>query len=120
MTTCYYQIRLSDGVELRTRPTVTATTATTAYGRVAGRAGSITAADILVGDRYLLTAVSMCAACEQVGNRGYADASAHRILPDLSALTLDSRLRPIVAGDWNLAEGFFVWAAAIGLIDVDA
>jgi exonuclease III len=37
---------------------------------------------------------------------GYADASAHRILSDLSALLYDPKQRIIVAGDWNILRGY--------------
>ena len=55
---------------------MTLETATSVDDRVVSRAGSIAAADITVGGQYVFTAVSIYAAWEKVGDRGYADGSA--------------------------------------------
>ncbi len=68
--------------------------------------GSMTAADVYVEDRFMLTAVSVYAPWEMAAGRGYADASAHRILSDLSALVAFRQHRLVVAGDWNILRGY--------------
>lgn len=69
------------------------------------RDGSIAAADVVIDGHKICTAVSVYAAWEMAANRGYADASAHRILSDLSMLLGPRNHRLIVAGDWNLLRG---------------
>jgi hypothetical protein len=99
--------RLSDRVELRPRTTLTLEAATSADDWVVSRAGSISAADVVIDGDVVFTAVSVYAAWESGTGRGYADGTAHRILSDLSALT--GRRPPhrlIVAGDWNLLRGY--------------
>ncbi len=98
-------LKLSDRVELRRRPTMTLATADTGHV-VVSRSGSIAIADVVVDSAVKFTVVSVYAAWEMVGRRGYADGSAHRILSDLSALAGDRRQRLIVAGDWNLLRGY--------------
>ena len=100
--------RLSDQVELRPRATLTLETATSANDWVVSRAGSIAAADVIVDGVSAFTAVSVYAAWETAARgRDYADAAAHRILSDLSALLGPRRAhRVIVAGDWNILHGY--------------
>jgi hypothetical protein len=68
--------------------------------------GSMTAADVYVEDRFVLTAVSVYAPWEIAAGRGYADASTHRMLSDLSALVAFPQHRLVVAGDWNILRGY--------------
>ncbi len=69
--------------------------------------GTITAADVMIDGQIVLTVASVYAVWEgSPAVRGYADASAHRILSDLSALMGSSRHRLIVAGDWNILRGY--------------
>ena len=69
--------------------------------------GSVTAADVHIDDRSTSPAVSIYAPWEMAANRrGYADASAHRILSDLSALVGSADHRLVVAGDWNILRGY--------------
>jgi hypothetical protein len=100
---------LSDRVELRARTAVTLEAAS-AGDWVVSRAGSISAAVVVIDGGLGFTAVSVYAAWEaSIGpGRGYADGTAHRILSDLSPL-LGGRRPPhrlIVAGDWNLLRGY--------------
>ena len=96
---------LSDRVELSPRVTATFETATSASDWVVSRDGSVTAADVVNDGHRICTAVSVCAAWEMAAHRGYADASAHRILSDLSMLLGQRDNRLIMAGDWNLLRG---------------
>jgi exonuclease III len=77
---------------------------------IVSRPGSLTAADIYKDDELLLTVVSAYAAWERpVGWSSpiYADASAHRLLSDLSSLiTNRSTHRVVLAGDFNLLYGY--------------
>ena len=98
-------LQLSDRVELRRRATSTLEYATPAHV-VVSRTGSIAIADVIVDSHLAFTAVSVYAALGDLGRRGYADGSAHRILSDLSALAGNRRERLIVAGDWNLLRGY--------------
>lgn len=78
--------RLSDHVSLRPRPTVGLSEAT-AQDWIVSVDGTITAADVIIGGRTIFTAVSVYAPWEMTpSRRGYADASAHRILSDLSVI----------------------------------
>jgi hypothetical protein len=74
------------------------------------RPGTITAADVVVGDEVAFTAVSMYAVWERPMNRDrpiFADSSAHRLLSDLSVLAWSRRARPIIAaGDLNILFGY--------------
>jgi endonuclease/exonuclease/phosphatase family metal-dependent hydrolase len=101
-------IRLSDRVEVERRPTSIVTAA--ARGDwIVSLDGSITAADVLVDGKETpaFTAVSVYAGWETATNGDiYADASAHRILSDLSALMPSRRHRLVVAGDWNILHGY--------------
>ena len=74
--------------------------------------GSVTAADVHIDDRSAFTAVSIYAPWEMAANRGYADASAHRILSDLSALVGSADHRLVVAGDWNILRGYGEYGSA--------
>jgi exonuclease III len=100
-------VRLSDRVAIASRPTATATTAHRGDW-IVGHGGSITAADVcLDGKTPTFTAVSVYAAWETATNGDiYADASAHRILSDLSALMGSTRHRLVIAGDWNILCGY--------------
>lgn len=99
--------RLSDRVELRGKPTVGINEATRADDWVVSVAGSVTAADVVANGAHVFTAVSVYSPWEMgPDRRGYADASAHRILSDLSILLGSSRHRVVVAGDWNILRGY--------------
>ena len=75
--------------------------------------GSITVADVTVDGAFAITAVSVYAAWEMTpSRRGYADASAHRILSDLSILMGNRRHRLVVAGDWNILRGYGEYGSA--------
>lgn len=97
---------LSDRVVLRPRRTMALEAATSTDDWVVSRAGSISAADVVADGEVAFTAVSVYAAWEMAAGRGYADATAHRILSDLSGLLGRRRHRVIVAGDWNLLRGY--------------
>jgi hypothetical protein len=99
-------VRLTDGVELRPRATLTLQTARLADDWVVSRAGSIAAADVLIDGATAFTAVSVYAAWEKAAGQGYADGSAHRVLSDLSALMPRPNHRLVVAGDWNILRGY--------------
>jgi hypothetical protein len=98
-------LQLSDRIGLGRRATMTLDAATAEHV-VVSRSGSIAVADVTVDGRTAFTAVSVYAAWEKVGARGYADGSAHRILSDLSVLASDRRFQLVVAGDWNLLHGY--------------
>lgn len=99
--------RLSDRVELDPRPTFAIEAASSEADWTVSRSGTITAADVRVGGRTLFTAVSAYAAWDRTASGDlYADASAHRILSDLSALMASPQHRLIVAGDWNILFGY--------------
>lgn len=99
--------RLSDRVMLASLPTSTIETASSQADWTISREGTVTAADVRVGDRALFTGVSVYAPWERTQNNVlYADASAHRILSDLSALIPSRGHRLIVAGDWNILFGY--------------
>lgn len=76
------------------------------------RAGSVAAAAIQMPGEEPVTVVSVYAAWEDpIAASGsswiYADASAHRLISDLSALIGVQRgHRLIVAGDWNILRGY--------------
>jgi hypothetical protein len=78
--------RICDRVTLTPRPTMAVHTATSATEWTVSRVGNITAADVNIDDRRAFTAVSVYASWEGTGSRDYADAEAHRILSDLTAL----------------------------------
>jgi len=100
-------VRLSDRVQIDSRPTHTIEMASSEQDWTVSRDGTITAADVRAADTTLFTAVSVYAVWDRTA-RGdvYADASAHRILSDLSALMASPRHRLIVAGDWNILFGY--------------
>ena len=97
--------RLSASVQLD--PIATADVATCDWETLmVSRTGTLTAADVVVDDRVVFTAVSVYAPWERPLGRNkpmWADASAHRLLSDLTPLLWDQRRRPVlVAGDWNI------------------
>jgi hypothetical protein len=99
--------RLSDRVHLDPRPTFTIDAAKSQTEWTVSRGGTITAADVRDGDQFLFTAVSVYAPWERTAQDVlYADASAHRILSDLSALMASPQHRILVAGDWNILFGY--------------
>jgi exonuclease III len=98
---------LSERVTLSPRPNVAIDQATEQQHWSVGRVGTITAADVAVDGRDLFTAVSVYSPWERTPNGGlYADAAAHRILSDLSALMFTRRHRLVIAGDWNILRGY--------------
>lgn len=94
--------RTSDRVTLTPRPTMALHTATSNADFKVGRLGNITAADVNIDGKRGFTAVSVYANWEETVHRGYADAEAHRILSDLTALMGGRHHRLVVAGDWNI------------------
>ena len=98
---------LSDTVTLSARPNVAIDRATEQQHWSVGRVGTITAADVVAeGLTAAFTAVSVYAPWERTPDGGlYADAAAHRILSDLSALMFTRKHRLVVAGDWNILHG---------------
>jgi hypothetical protein len=105
--------RLSDRVELLPRPTVGVHGMTGPDDWAVCPDGSITVADVMVDGAFAITAVSVYAAWEMTPSRlGYADASAHRILSDLSILMGKRRHRLVVAGDWNILRGYGEYGSA--------
>jgi hypothetical protein len=99
--------RLSDKVTIDLRPTFTIDDASSDAHWSVSRDGTVTAADIARDGTTLFTAVSVYAVWERSANGAlYADASAHRLLSDLSALLGSPRHRLIVAGDWNILYGY--------------
>ncbi len=98
---------LSDRVQLRERPNVAVEQATSQADWTVERSGTLTAADLLVDGRTSLPAVSVYAPWDRTTTGGlYADAAAHRVLSDLSALMFTRRHRLLVAGDWNILFGY--------------
>ena len=71
--------RLSDRVQLRPLTTVSLEAATSSDKWIVSRAGSISAAEVVVDGEVAFTAVSVYAAWEMAAGRGYADGTAHRI-----------------------------------------
>lgn len=99
--------RLSDTVVLNVRPTFTIDKASSDAHWSVSREGTLTAADVIRDGEVVITAVSVYAAWERTAKKTlYADASAHRLLSDLSALMGSPGHRLIVAGDWNILYGY--------------
>jgi hypothetical protein len=98
--------RLSQRVELDPVPTLAIEAVTGEADWAVSRLGTITAAAVKIGGRTVFTAVSVYAAWEGSVRGSYADASAHRVLSDLSALMFSPEHRLIVAGDWNILLGY--------------
>ena len=77
---------------------------------VVSRPGTLTAADVVVGDNIAFTADSMDAAWERPPGRDSpitSDSSAHRLLSDLSTLVWGKSGHKIVAaGDLNILFGY--------------
>lgn len=73
------------------------------------RAGSLAVADVRQGEDSLFTVASAYAAWESPHGRDgfiYADASAHRLLSDISGLVTGHRKEKlIIAGDFNILFG---------------
>lgn len=74
------------------------------------RAGTLAVADVLVDGTTKFTAVSMYAPWESPSGRDrpiYADASAHRLLSDISALVTSPKQHSVIAaGDLNILYGY--------------
>lgn len=97
----------SDRVTLSPRPNMAIDEATEQQHWSVGRVGTITAADVIVDGRPLFTVASVYAPWERTPGGGlYADASAHRVLSDLSVLMYTRKHRLVVAGDWNILHGY--------------
>jgi exonuclease III len=97
----------SERVTLDPRPNVAIGEATEQQQWSVGRVGTITAADVVVDGEVRFTAASVYAPWERTPDGGlYADASAHRILSDLSVLLFTPQHRLVVAGDWNVLLGY--------------
>ncbi len=100
-------VGLTDRVRLDLRPNVAIDQAGEQSHWSVGRVGTITAADVVVDGQTLFTAVSVYAPWDRTPSGGlYADAAAHRILSDLSALMFTRRHRLVIAGDWNILRGY--------------
>jgi hypothetical protein len=98
---------LNDSVEVELLPTAPLGAAWGALGQ--SRAGSWTAATVRAEGDDPITVVSVYAAWERdVDGYGpiWADASAHRILSDLSPLLSRRNHRLLIAGDLNLLYGY--------------
>lgn len=98
--------RLSLKLELRSIPT--GDMAADSVALRVSQSGTIAAATVSVGGRDLFNAVSVYAPWERGPNAGspiWADASAHRLLSDLTPL-IGGRLPVVVAGDWNILRGY--------------
>jgi exonuclease III len=97
--------RLSDRLTLDVRPAVALESASTRHNQ-----GTIAAADVHANGRLVFTAASVYAPWEtdplKKRGRDYSDASAHRILSDLSALMYSPDHQLIIAGDWNILFGY--------------
>jgi hypothetical protein len=103
-------VRLSDRVRLTGRPSVSVDHAERNQFCVS-RAGSLAAGDVTVLETgEILTVASMYAAWERPEaktGRIYADASAHRLISDLSTLIGNETGRRIIAaGDLNILFGY--------------
>ena len=99
--------QVSSAVELRERPAHAIAEATGETTWAVSQPGTVTAADVLTEGELRFTAVSVYAPWQRTRGGGlYADASAHRVLSDLSALTYTARHRLVVAGDWNILRGY--------------
>lgn len=105
----------AERVALRPRATVALGDALRDRAVPVSREGTLTVADLEWGGE-VLTLVSAYAAWEgpSDGSRWlFADASAHRLISDLSSLVSTERLhRVIVAGDFNLLRGYGEGASA--------
>jgi hypothetical protein len=100
-------VRLSDRVELRSRPNVGVEAVTGNSDWVVSRHGTITAADVTVRGQTVFTAASVYALWEGTAEGLiFADGSAHRILSDLSVLMPSRDHRLLIAGDWNILFGY--------------
>ncbi len=98
---------MSDALRLSARPNIAVDQATEQQHWSVGRVGTITAADVVVDGSTAFTAVSVYAPWDRSAGGGlYADAAAHRILSDLSALMFTRQHRIVVAGDWNILLGY--------------
>jgi exonuclease III len=102
-------VQLSDRVTLRPRSLrEPADGDTAALG--ASRSGSLTVADVIRNGEYLCTVASGYANWESSADRDdliFADASAHRLLSDLSSLVTGRKgERLLLAGDFNILHGY--------------
>jgi hypothetical protein len=73
------------------------------------RAGTLRVADVMRGEDVVVTVASMYATWERarIGSAIYADASAHRLLSDLSGLiSTQKKHRIVAAGDLNILRGY--------------
>ena len=73
------------------------------------RAGTLRVADVMRDGQLVVTVVSMYATWEsaRTGSADYADASAHRLLSDLSGLiSTRKKHRIVAAGDLNILRGY--------------
>jgi hypothetical protein len=73
------------------------------------RSGTLTAATVVVDSEEVFTAVSVYSPWERPpADKApiWADASAHRLLSDLTPLVSDQRRPVIVSGDWNILRGY--------------
>ena len=73
------------------------------------RAGTLRVADVMRDGQIVVTVASMYAPWERArtGSANYADASAHRLLSDLSGLIRTRKKHRIVAaGDLNILRGY--------------
>ena len=113
-------VRLSRSVGLEPHTTVGLGGVTSNRDLGLSRDGTLTAAKVLVDGQPAITVASVYAKWERPLGRDqpcWADASAHRLLSDLTPLLWDQRRHPVViAGDWNILHGYGehgdpVWAA---------
>jgi endonuclease/exonuclease/phosphatase family metal-dependent hydrolase len=104
-------VAVREGVQAKPLPLAALDTAKADELRVS-RAGSLAAAELSLPNEGPIIVISIYALWEKpvrarAGDWIYADASAHRIVSDLSALLRrQSGHRLLVAGDWNILRGY--------------
>jgi exonuclease III len=113
-------VAVSETTRLEPRP-LTSLEERASGSLLVSRRGTLAAADVVV-DGERITLVSMYAVWEGRSGLIYADASAHRLLSDLSRIVTDARShRIIAAGDLNILHrygeyGDSHWAARYGTV----
>jgi len=105
-------VRCSDRVEMLADPVVRPLGLAGPNELAVSRAGTLALAKVVPREGQAFTVVSVYSVWERPVPRSeggwiYADASAHRLISDLSALVASQRgARILVAGDWNILNGY--------------
>jgi exonuclease III len=105
-------VRCSDRVKVLAEPLVRPLGLAGKDELAVSRPGTLAVAKVIPADGAPITVASVYAAWERPvplveGGWIYADASAHRLISDLSALVASQRGHQIlVAGDWNILNGY--------------